>query len=187
MHEDVRAAKPNIKHAEWVTGHAPDLTRAVLTGTKADVLAIARCVHNALRVDLVGRFQVWTDRELVKLVTASWHDRNAEAEPIDEKIVWPHVLAIWIGSLRDGPKASADIVLDALKVRREERHATWLAYTQRAQAGSENRTRGPTCRSTSTCTTPSSKCPAFSESLGRRRAESSQDRICETHDLVWAP
>lgn len=128
MHEDVRAARPTVEHANWVQTHAKDLDRAVLTGAKADVLAVARCMHNALRVDHPGRFVVLTDRELVKMVTASWHAKDAEAESADEKIVRPDVLVLWLGSLRDGPRASSEIILDALKVRRESRHITWLAH-----------------------------------------------------------
>lgn len=128
MHDDVRAAKPTIEHAEWVQTHAKDLDRAVLVGAKADVLAVARCVHNALRVDQPGRFVVMTDRELVKMVTAGWREKDAEAESADQKIVRPHVLVLWLGALRDGPKASPEMVLDTIKLRRERRHATWLAY-----------------------------------------------------------
>ncbi|MCW5813372.1 MAG: hypothetical protein KIT84_20250 [Labilithrix sp.] len=127
MHEDVHTARPNMEHAAWVMANAKDLERAVLTGARADVLAVARCIHVGMAVDQPGRLVFLTDRELVKMVTAGWREKDAEAEA-DEKIVRPDVLILWLGSLKDGPKASPEILLDAIKVRREKRHATWLAH-----------------------------------------------------------
>lgn len=128
MHEDVRAAKSTLAHAEWVLGHAKDLDRAVLEGAKADVLALARCVQVALKINEPGRLAVMTDRELVKLTTASWREKDPEADSVDERLVWPHIAVIWLGSLRQGPQSSPEMVLDVLRLRREKRHSTWLAY-----------------------------------------------------------
>ncbi len=129
MHEDVRSASPTLQHAEWVFQNAEALSgRVRLEGSKADVLACGRCAHVAMRIHQPGRFAVWTDRELVKMVTAAWGNRDPEADSVDDRIVWPHVLVIWLGALRDGPRASSEILLDAVKVRREARHVTWLAH-----------------------------------------------------------